>query len=118
MVWIFVGPYLLAEVSRSFHEDHDRWPRDYEELMTYCEEVDLLTFKDVAGEQESCEVDVDLYMFRDIRFTPCPDGKLKIDYTIGQPPRADGARGVSVTAAVTVHLPDDDVPCDEIKTAH
>jgi hypothetical protein len=103
---------LLSEVSRSFREDNDRWPRDYEELMTYCEEVDLLTLPDVTVREEPRGIDVDMYMFRELRFTPHPDGALEIDYTIEQTPRADGTRAGWVTGKVTVRAPEDEVKSD------
>ncbi|NLW94268.1 MAG: hypothetical protein GXY35_06730 [Chlamydiae bacterium] len=99
---------LLSEVSRSFHEDNERWPRDYEELMTYCEEVDLLTLSDVAESARRGGIDIDMYMFKELLFTPRRDGTLEIDFTTAPTFRADGTRTGYVTGTATVRVPDDE----------
>ena len=117
----FGSSIYLGEVSRAYYEENGRWPQDYDELVAFCEEEDMMTFSDIEDGKGCPEFDIDICMFKDVRFTPRPDGKLKIDYSIERrPPRAGDAQGETAvhwaTGSVTVGPPDDDALPNGVNT--
>lgn len=118
MATAFGSGLYIAEVSRAYYAVHDRWPREFYELVAFCEEEDMMTISDIEDGIGRLEVDIDIFMFTDVRFTPLPDGTLEITYSFERMhPRTKGEATVHMASgSVIVHRLDDDEPCGKVKT--
>ncbi len=107
------GPAVyIAEVSRAYRAVHDRWPREFYELVAFCIEEDMMTYSDIEDGIGRPAVDIDIFMFKDARFAPLPDGNLEATYSFE---RARGGAGAHLqTASVIVNDLNVDEPCGKV----